>query len=157
MIPLSLRAFKGEGEKRTEAEVGAEAPTSASSSVLGRKGGGRSGCSVVGFGFALCSVWFVGFWVGDGRSGTRMQDLFGTYADATSIGGCPAVSPRMPWGTCRCRGRPWVGHIHPPHQRSTAVRDGISARCRRGRMEPHKGAKALDNEPIDSQEILGEG
>ncbi len=35
-IPLSLRAFKGEGERITEAEVGAKAPTSASSSVLGR-------------------------------------------------------------------------------------------------------------------------
>ena len=34
----TLRAIKGEGERRTEADVGAEAPTSASSSVLG--GGG---------------------------------------------------------------------------------------------------------------------
>ena len=34
LVPLSLRAIKGEGEKRTEAEVGAEAPTSASSSIL---------------------------------------------------------------------------------------------------------------------------
>ena len=33
----ALRAYKGEGERRTEAEVGAEAPTSASSSVLGRR------------------------------------------------------------------------------------------------------------------------
>ena len=40
LIPLSLRAVKGEGEIRTEAEVGAEAPTSASSSVLGRRGWG---------------------------------------------------------------------------------------------------------------------
>ena len=116
-------------------------------------GGGRErgrGCWVGGVGFALCSVWFVGFWVGDGRSGTRMQDLFGTYADATSIGGCPAVSPRMPWGTCRCRGRPWVGHIRPASALDRCA-DGISARCRRGRMEPHKGTKALDNEPIDSR------
>ena len=40
LIPLSLRAVKGEGEIRTEAEVGASAPTSASSSVLGRRGWG---------------------------------------------------------------------------------------------------------------------
>ena len=37
LIPLSLRAIKGEGERRTEADVGASAPTSASSSVLGRR------------------------------------------------------------------------------------------------------------------------
>ena len=35
LVPLSLRAVEGEGEIRTEADVGAEAPTSASSSVLG--------------------------------------------------------------------------------------------------------------------------
>ncbi len=39
-IPLSLRAFKGEGEIRTEGDVGASAPTSPSSSVLGGKGDG---------------------------------------------------------------------------------------------------------------------
>ena len=38
LIPLSLRAIKGEGEGRTEADVGASAPTSASSSVLERRG-----------------------------------------------------------------------------------------------------------------------
>ena len=33
---------------------------------------------------------------------------------------------RMPWETCRCRGRLCVG-TSVLHQRSTAVRDGISA------------------------------
>ena len=41
LVPLSCRAIKGEGERRTEAEVGARAPTSASSSILGR-GEGRT-------------------------------------------------------------------------------------------------------------------
>ena len=35
----TLRAFKGEGEIRTEAEAGAKAPASASSSLLGRREG----------------------------------------------------------------------------------------------------------------------
>ena len=58
---------------------------------------------------------------------------------------------RMPWETCRCRGRLCVG--------TSALR--ISARplsgtayrldYRRGRMEPHKGAKALHNESEDSR------
>ena len=37
LIPLSLRAIKGEGERRTEADAGADAPASASSSILGRR------------------------------------------------------------------------------------------------------------------------
>ena len=36
LIPLSLKAIKGEGEIRTEGDVGADAPTSPSSSILGR-------------------------------------------------------------------------------------------------------------------------
>ena len=70
-----------------------------------------------------------------------MQDDYGTYADACGppqriyhIGGCPAVSPRMPLGTCRCRGRPWVGQS-VPHQHSTAVRDSIRLEVVMGGME----------------------
>ena len=54
------------------------------------------------------------------------------------------------WGLAGVEGVPARG-TSILHQHSTAVRDGISARCRRGRMEPHKGAKALHNEPIDSR------
>ena len=39
------------------------------------------------WGLGLHSVLSVRFWVGDGRSGTRMQNLDGTYADAGGIGG----------------------------------------------------------------------
>ena len=56
--------------------------------------------------------------------GLCLQDDYGTYADTGSIGGNPALSPRMPWETCQCRGRPWVGQS-VLHQRSTALRDGI--------------------------------
>jgi len=41
--------------------------------------------------------------------GLCLQGDYGTYADACGIGGSPALSPRMPWETYRCRGRLWVG------------------------------------------------
>ena len=39
------------------------------------------------WGLGLHFVLAVGFWVGDGRSGTLVQDDYGIYADAGSIGG----------------------------------------------------------------------
>ena len=51
----------------------------------------RVGYSVGRFGFGGVSV--IGFWFGDGRSGTLMQDDYGIYADTCDIGGCPAVFP----------------------------------------------------------------
>ncbi len=75
-----------------------------------------------------------------------MQDLDGTYADTGSIGGCPAFPFTHALGDLPVSRASLRGDIRPPHQRSTAERDGISARSRRGRVEPHKGAKALHNE-----------
>ncbi len=71
LIPLSLRAFKGEGEKRTEAEVGAEAPTSASSSVLGRREGK---VGLFGWGVWVCIVFCLVCWVLGGRRKVRDSD-----------------------------------------------------------------------------------
>ena len=182
---------KGEGERRT-------APTSASSSVLGRGEGvplsaigapslstGKGdrpvaptvtrtrpapdrghlgwrwgwGCSVVGFGVCIlfCLFWGVRRWkVRDSDAGSRWhlrRRVFKLVA-GPSDSGCytsAVVLPfpsRMPWETCRASRGSLRGDIRSPHQRSTAVRDGLSARTRRrGRMEPHKGAKALHNEP----------
>ena len=39
LVPLSLKAVEGEGERRTEAGVGVETPTPASSSILGKREG----------------------------------------------------------------------------------------------------------------------
>ena len=46
LVPLSLRAFNGEGERRTEARTGAMAPVRASSSVLGERHEDRVGGGV---------------------------------------------------------------------------------------------------------------
>ena len=62
----------------------------------------------------------------------------------------PAVSPLMPWETCLCRGRPWVGQS-VLHQRSTAERDGIRLKAVMGdrsppigtAVEPRRGSEAL--------------
>ncbi len=80
-----------------------------------------------------------------------MQDLDGTYADAGGIGGCPAFPFTHALGDLPLSRTSLRGDIRSPHQRSTAERDGISARSRRGRMEPNKGAKALHNESEDSR------
>ena len=106
-------------------------------------------------------IWGFGFCLGgegDGRSETLMQDDDGTYADACGppqriyhIGGCPAVSPRMPLGTCRCRGRSPGSGISVPRQRSTAVRDSIRLEVVMGEwsspmvttVEPRRGSMAL--------------
>ncbi len=80
-----------------------------------------------------------------------MQDLDGTYADAWGIGGCPAFPFTHALGDLPLSRASLRGDIRSPHQRSTAERDGISARSRRGRKEPHKGAKALHNESEDSR------
>ena len=56
--------------------------------------------------------------------GLCLQGDYGTYAEPKGSGGSPALSPRMPWETCRCRGRLWVGQS-VRRQRSTALRDGI--------------------------------
>ena len=112
--------------------------------------GGCSTCSIFdcGVSFFILSV---GFWAGDGRSGTRMQDDYGTYAETKSIGGCPAIPYTHALGDLPASRASLRGDIRSPQQRSTAERDGLSARCRRGRMEPHKGTKALHNESEDSR------
>jgi len=56
--------------------------------------------------------------------GLCLQGDYGTYAEPKGSGGSPALSPRMPWETYRCRGRLWVGQS-VLHQRSTAERDSI--------------------------------
>ena len=109
------------------------------------------------WGLGLHFVLPVGFWVGDGRSGTRMQDLDGTYADAGGIGGCPAFPfthalGDLPLSRASLRGdirlcisaRPLSGTAY---RLDTAV----------GGTEPHKGAKALHNRVRGLAEFLGEG
>ena len=67
------------------------------------------------------------------------------------IGGCPAIPYTHALGDLPESRASQRGDIRSPHQRSTAERDGISARSRRGRNEPHKGTKALHNESEDSR------
>ena len=76
-----------------------------------------------------CGVWVcilsVGFWVGDGRAGTLTQDDYGTYADAGSIGGCPAIPFTHALGDLPVSRASLRGDFCSPHQRSTAERDSI--------------------------------
>ncbi len=67
----------------------------------------------------------VGFWAGDGRSGTLMQDDDGTYAETKSIGGCPAIPYTHALGDLPASRASLRGDIRSPQQRSTAERDGI--------------------------------
>ncbi len=72
--------------------------------------GFRLGRGVVwlwGLGFHV--VLAVGFWVGDGRSGTLVQDDYDTYADAGSIGGVLPYPHSCHWGLAGVEGVPGWG------------------------------------------------
>ena len=75
----------------------------------------REGCELRGYrGLFGCGVWVcivsVGFWVGDGRAGTLVQDDYGTYADAGSIGGVLPNPHTCHWGLAGVEGVPGWGN-----------------------------------------------
>ena len=69
----------------------------------------RQGGVVRLWGFGLHSVLCVLEGAGDGRSGALLQDLFGTYADDYASAAVLPFPSRMPWETCRRRGRLCAG------------------------------------------------
>ena len=104
LFPLSLNGPEGEGERRREAEVDAIAPTSASSSVL--RGRERMLCCGVWVCILFCLLGFGLAMEGPGLGcRTSMAPTPTLVASAVVL---PFPS-RMPWETCRCRGRLCVG------------------------------------------------
>ncbi len=131
-------------------------PTSRGQAFLGNddiKSGddGGGGRVVRLWGLGLHFGLSVGFWVGDGRSGTLTQDLFGTYADACGIGGCPAIPYTHALGDLPVSRASLRGAFCSPHQRSTAMRSSIRLEAVTGElcppmaaiMEPRRGSRAL--------------
>ena len=104
----------------------------------------------MGGGVWVC-ILSVGFWVGDGRAGDSDAGSLWHLRRRHKHRRLSCRIPTHTLGDLPVSRASLGGGTSVLHQRSTAVRDGISARCRRGRMEPHKGTKALHNEPIDSR------